>query len=331
MMKIPTRDQELLGAYLDGELSKPARHQLETRLQYDIDLADAMAELQQVRALLRITPKLKAPRNFTLKPEITRETRGERTRYFYGFRLVSIAASFLLILVLIGDYGGLLGSLQMPRPLPQTSAVHETEVEEFPLAEMPAAEVLSRKVVDSEESIQEGEAVDESGLAESEAQAEHDATEAEAYGVAERELETAEPDLSAEAALGVDEEKNSSGDIYVGEEGEAAGIGDEGLLLEATPIETPLTDSLTLELDANTVETEGEKSGSSTSNENMVKEAEIEHQEADSEQIVSPEPGMGPSSEKWTMVRMIEIGLGIIAIGAGILAFYYVKTRHDVG
>ena len=68
-MKPPSsRDLEILSAYLDGQLSRSSRARLETRIHADKELATALEELRQTRALLRRTPHRRAPRNFTLTP-----------------------------------------------------------------------------------------------------------------------------------------------------------------------------------------------------------------------------------------------------------------------
>jgi hypothetical protein len=61
-----SRDLEQLSAYLDGQLSRPDRKRLQTRIHSDPALASALGELSQTRALLRRTPQRRAPRNFTL-------------------------------------------------------------------------------------------------------------------------------------------------------------------------------------------------------------------------------------------------------------------------
>jgi anti-sigma factor RsiW len=66
-MKTPSfHDIEQLSAFLDGNLSPEARARLSARLESDSDLRAKLEELRQTRALLRRTPKRRAPRNFTL-------------------------------------------------------------------------------------------------------------------------------------------------------------------------------------------------------------------------------------------------------------------------
>lgn len=70
-MKTPTfRDVELLSAYLDGKLSQADSARLESRIKVEPDLRGILDDLSQSRALLRKLPKRRAPRNFTLTPQM---------------------------------------------------------------------------------------------------------------------------------------------------------------------------------------------------------------------------------------------------------------------
>jgi anti-sigma factor RsiW len=61
-------DQELLSAYVDGELTDRERAEVEQRLTHNPQLRAALDDLRQTVALVRSLPDLKAPRNFTLNP-----------------------------------------------------------------------------------------------------------------------------------------------------------------------------------------------------------------------------------------------------------------------
>ncbi len=102
MNGIPTRDLELLSAYLDQQLSPRERAHLQTRLKDSPELRDRLEELRQTRAALRSLPHLRAPRNFILKAELA----GARPvrRVYPAFGLVYALSSILLVLVLIGDF-----------------------------------------------------------------------------------------------------------------------------------------------------------------------------------------------------------------------------------
>jgi anti-sigma factor RsiW len=64
------RDIEQLSAYLDDQLPQAERTRLEIRLKSDPALTAALEDLRQTRALLRRTPRRRAPRNFTLSPRM---------------------------------------------------------------------------------------------------------------------------------------------------------------------------------------------------------------------------------------------------------------------
>ena len=70
-MTPPTsRDLEQLSAYLDGQLPQSDRSRLELQIRSNPALAGALEDLRQTRALLRRTPRRRAPRNFTLTPKM---------------------------------------------------------------------------------------------------------------------------------------------------------------------------------------------------------------------------------------------------------------------
>jgi hypothetical protein len=99
--QITTRDIELLSAYLDNQLSSKDRTQLETRLKTDPALRKELQELNRTRLLLRQLPRIRAPRNYYLKPDVVRPRRTMKLAPVFG--MVSAAASVLLALVIIGS------------------------------------------------------------------------------------------------------------------------------------------------------------------------------------------------------------------------------------
>lgn len=109
-MEISRRDWQLLSEYIDGELPAEKKSRLETRLDSEQALQDALHRMRNTRRLLRSAPVVKAPRNFTLTPEMV--GRRSQTSYFPLFRLATAIASFLLIAVLIFDFTGLPVPLQ---------------------------------------------------------------------------------------------------------------------------------------------------------------------------------------------------------------------------
>ena len=70
-MTPPTsRDLEQLSAYLDEQLSQSDKSRLELQIRSNPAFASALEDLRQTRALLRRTPRRRAPRNFTLTPKM---------------------------------------------------------------------------------------------------------------------------------------------------------------------------------------------------------------------------------------------------------------------
>lgn len=105
--KISSRDWESLSAYLDGELSAKERSQIELRLRDDPELRSALKGLRQTRIVLRSQPRLRAPRNFTLSPQmaglqVTRRTRSAPFA-FPALRLAAALATIFFVMVMVGD------------------------------------------------------------------------------------------------------------------------------------------------------------------------------------------------------------------------------------
>ena len=99
--QISSRDLKSLSLFLDDQLSAAERQRLERRLQED--------EMRQTRKLLRSVPRLRAPRNFTLTPQMVGLQ--ERKPFFSVMGFVAALASFLFVLVLAGDLLGASTSL----------------------------------------------------------------------------------------------------------------------------------------------------------------------------------------------------------------------------
>lgn len=89
------RDIELLSAYLDGELPQADSARLEARLKSDPQLRSVYDDLRQSRAFIRKMPARRAPRNFTLTPQMA-GIKPPLPRAFPVFRLASALAAILL-------------------------------------------------------------------------------------------------------------------------------------------------------------------------------------------------------------------------------------------
>ena len=68
--ELTDRDAELLSAYIDDALDAEQRSSLEARLAQDADLRRELRSLQQTVALVRSLEDVRAPRDFTLTPEM---------------------------------------------------------------------------------------------------------------------------------------------------------------------------------------------------------------------------------------------------------------------
>jgi len=104
-MRITDRDWIQLSAYLDDELSGKDLEQLQKRLKSDSQLQAALEELNATKQILKSAPQIPAPRRFTLTPEMVGWK--EKRTINRGYRLAAALMSFLLIGVLILDFGGI--------------------------------------------------------------------------------------------------------------------------------------------------------------------------------------------------------------------------------
>ena len=151
---ISKRDWETLSAYLDSQLSHREQARFESRLSKDLQLQAALEDMRQTRLVLRSAPKLRAPRNFLLSPEIAgNPIRFPRLAPVFGW--ASAVTTFLLVLVLVGDFftdGGLapvdLIFSQQNEYLIQRSVISEREVFPQP-AVSEELSVSSKSVVES--------------------------------------------------------------------------------------------------------------------------------------------------------------------------------------
>jgi hypothetical protein len=127
--KLKDRDWRDLSAYLDGQLSSRTRARLEKELAASEEMRAALEDLRQVRVVLRSQPRLRAPRNFTLSPQLAgiSERRSPARQLSPVFGFVSALASVLLILVFAGEY--LLGAAPASAPMPAELQAKSAEVE----------------------------------------------------------------------------------------------------------------------------------------------------------------------------------------------------------
>lgn len=98
------RDLKYLSLYLDKQLSPIEQQRLEKRLQENQPLRKLLDELRETRRVLRAMPKARAPRNFTVSPQMIGSQPARPAYPILGF--VSALASILFVLVLAGDLLG---------------------------------------------------------------------------------------------------------------------------------------------------------------------------------------------------------------------------------
>ncbi len=139
---LPSRDLNILSAYLDDEIPPQERARLEERLQQNPDLRGELEALRRTRLILRAAPKVRAPRNFTLTPEMVTP----RPSFWDWFRPTmqwSAAVAFVLLLVTIAGQRWLMSptfssaeppAMMMVETAPVEAPVAEAVVEETPVA-----------------------------------------------------------------------------------------------------------------------------------------------------------------------------------------------------
>ncbi|MCX7683423.1 MAG: zf-HC2 domain-containing protein [Anaerolineae bacterium] len=111
------RLDELLSAYLDGQLSEEARAQLEARLAGDAQLQSELEALRRTVAMVRDLPRIPVPRNFLLPQTIAADKRRVAAARFRaaGFAPWLRAAAALVGLFLVITVAGALLYLGVPR------------------------------------------------------------------------------------------------------------------------------------------------------------------------------------------------------------------------
>jgi hypothetical protein len=155
--RISPKEWETLSAYLDGQLSANDRVRLERLLTERPEMYVALIDLRRTRDFLRRQPSLRAPRNFTLSPQLAGIRIKER-RSSFAFPVlstVSALASILLVLVFVGDMlitgAGPSQVFIAQAPIEEHLAVEETVPESFSpvegeLQKIPPTEITLQEV-----------------------------------------------------------------------------------------------------------------------------------------------------------------------------------------
>lgn len=95
------REYERFSAYLDGQLSPEEAIRLEEDLRRNPQWQLALDELRETRALLRKAPRYRAPRNFTLTPEMVGKTARQGFFSFLSARFAASMAAVALVATLV--------------------------------------------------------------------------------------------------------------------------------------------------------------------------------------------------------------------------------------
>lgn len=213
------RRDELLSAYLDGELGERERERLEARLSEDAALRAELRAMQQTVSMMHELRQVSAPRNFILSESMVQRREpapAREPRRAWAAPLLTAATtivSLLFVVVLVGDLllSGVGGFVSAPAPMRQAEesapmALESTATPEFEgeLAAAPTAPPAASEETPRMESdmVTEGEAEEEVRAAEAttadEAPQEAEATAAPA---ASPEAPREEPEMEAEEEL----------------------------------------------------------------------------------------------------------------------------------
>ncbi len=320
-LQISYRDMKVLSAYLDGQLNSRKRARLEARLESEPDLRVALAELGRTRNLLRAVPRLRAPRNFTLTPEMVGGRRGVGARLYPTFQLASAIATLLFVAVVAGDFFG--GSWQLATGLdqaaPQVAVLQEKGIApqesmvEAPVAEM-AAEMAEEMSMDA-------------------AEPEAFTLEAEIAAVPEGEPEDVANGVFLTVTLEAEEPVGAVIESMKVGEGEAA-AGEEAPVLKEAPPQDEAVEGEAFESDEQVtmdraIDREVDEGPSQDA---WIEVAEDTVTADTTPQEPEPEmeaPGEIPeiSRSRWSFLRVAEVLLGIIALGTGGLAFHFRRRK----
>jgi negative regulator of sigma E activity len=121
------QDLELLSAYLDNELSPTQSQALEARLHSDPDMQARLEKLRQTKRLLAELPRLRAPRRYTLSPEMVTVRRPKKQPFVGTLRLTSALAAVMLVVMFGVEF--LLTSGPLARPQMEAAPMVETALD----------------------------------------------------------------------------------------------------------------------------------------------------------------------------------------------------------
>ena len=147
------RRDELLSAYVDGELSDEEHRALEARLSRDSELRAELRAMERTVSLMRALPEVEAPRNFILTPSMAGQHAAEQRtetrlrRPIWVAPLLTLATtvvSLLFAVVLVGDLvlPGIGGMASAPAPMREADEAPAVALEAAPTEERQAERSL---------------------------------------------------------------------------------------------------------------------------------------------------------------------------------------------
>ena len=104
MASINPKDLEAISAYIDQALDSRAQARLEERLEHEPELRAELNSMRRTRRILRSTPAVRAPRNFTLTPEMVGAVSPAPNRFLSVTRFTFALASIFFVFTLVGNY-----------------------------------------------------------------------------------------------------------------------------------------------------------------------------------------------------------------------------------
>ncbi len=94
-----TRDLALLSAYLDDALRPADRQALIARLRHEPELVAQLERLRRTKLTVGYLPRLRAPRNYTLTPEMVSMRSQKKQPFASTLRLASALAAILMVVL----------------------------------------------------------------------------------------------------------------------------------------------------------------------------------------------------------------------------------------
>ena len=97
------RREEMLSAYIDGELSPRERADLERALARDATLRAELEDLRQVVRVMKAAPRVPLPRSFTLDPAVYGRASQPWLQLYPALRAATVLATVVFVFLFAGD------------------------------------------------------------------------------------------------------------------------------------------------------------------------------------------------------------------------------------